>query len=146
MIRERGAAALYVAMGAVALVCAATPFSRSLQGAAMDAQHLTPPSLASWAAMQVTPKMYSLAHRVYLSDAPLDEERIAAGDVRFDAYWLNHYPGRMSFEVHRADLAASGAPAHVLATSSYRGLSRSTAFVSTVEGGRLVIRRRPEPW
>jgi hypothetical protein len=142
VIRERGAAALYGLLSLFAVGIAATPFSRGLQGSLMAAQHISPRSMPAWVAAQLTPKMYGFAHRVWITDEPLTEELPDAPAIPIETYWLNHYPGRMSFEMKRPELAARGQPVHVFVRSSYRGLVRRSAFVSNIEDGRLVIRRR----
>lgn len=149
----RGTAVLYALIGAFAAALAAVPASRALQGELMAAQHLRPPSMTRWVPVQLAPKMYAFAHRVWLSDEPLTAELLdAEGGPPFPVhgYWLNHYPGRMAFEMDRRDLAARGSTDHAFVRSSYRGLVRESAFSSRVEldaatgRRRLVIRRRED--
>ncbi len=144
--RERGTAALFAAIAAVALVILATPASRALQSELIASHHFRPRSLARWAGLQLVPKMYSFAHICWIGNGPLFERSPrAAAEERFarEAFWVNHYPARRArFDARRRQLAAPNETRFVYLRSSYRGYSETTGFRVRAEPHRLVIERR----
>jgi hypothetical protein len=135
--RRPGTVALYAVLMAFVLASLALPFARPLQRQLMGAHHMRPRSPPAWVALQLWPKMYSFAHRVWISDRPMPPVDEAQGE------WVNHYPGRYArIDGARSELAASGVELHILASSSYRGLTQTTRYTVRVEGGRLRIEPR----
>jgi len=143
---DRGALALYALLGLVALLIAAEPFSRSLALELSRVHHFTPSSLPRWIGLQIVPKPYAFSHRVWFASQPLDEAEPEPTAGVIEAHWLNHYPGRVTrFETVRAsirdDARALGA-LHLLARSTYRGTTLSTAYEVRLDDGGLVVTRR----
>ena len=143
-VSRLGTALVYALVGAFALASLALPWSRALQREAMAAHQLRPRSLPCWVALQLWPKMYGLAHRVFVSERPLSERVVAAEPPPADveSAWVNHYPARyLRFDTRRRELVAAGTELHLLLRSSYRGLEESTAYTVHGEGDRLVVER-----
>jgi hypothetical protein len=139
-----GTALVYALVGAFALASLALPWSRALQREAMAAHQLRPRSLPRWVALQLWPKMYGLAHRVFVSERPLSVRVVATEPPPADveSAWVNHYPARyLRFDTRRRELVAAGTELHLLLRSSYRGLEESTAYTVHGEGDRLVVER-----
>jgi hypothetical protein len=145
--RARLATALVYAWVALfALASLALPWSRALQREAMAAHQMQPRSLPRWLALQLWPKMYGFAHRVFVSERPLSALVVAADPPPADVETalVNHYPARyLRFDTRRRELVAKGTELHLVLRSSYRGLEQSTTYTVRGDGGRLVIERVP---
>ncbi len=132
--RRWGTAAFHGVLLAFVLASLLVPCARPLQRRLMDAHQMRPGSTPGWVALQLWPKMYGFAHRVWLADRPIPPVDEELGE------WVNHYPGRQArIDGARRELADSGVELHVLAASSYRGLTQTTRYAIRVEGGRLII-------
>lgn len=145
--RDRGATALYAALGAAAAIVLATPFSSGLVARLIAVHHYRPKSWPSWATLQVVPKMYSFAHTCWIGSAPLlEREPRAESELRFlrERFWVNHYPARRArFDGHRGELGA-GSERYIYVRTSYLGQTETTGFYVRVEPGRFLLRRRNE--
>lgn len=141
-----GTALVYLALTLLAFVALATPLSRGLQRELMEAHHMRPQPLPRWVALQMFPKMYAFAHRVWFSLEPMTEylaTREAPPPFEVETAWINHYPARVTrFEGRRAEIARLGVTSHIFVRSTYRGASLATAFEVRLSDGRVHIRRR----
>jgi len=142
--RERGAVALYLAMASAAVIVLGAPLSEGLTSRIIAVHHYRPKSWASWATLQLVPKMYSFAHTCWIGPMPLFERRPRAeAEGRFlrERFWVNHYPARRArFDGRRREI--SGAERYIYIRTSYLGRAESTGFYVRVEPGRFLLRRR----
>ena len=135
--RDRGALALYLALGLVALAEIAAATVPAVERQLMAAHQLREMPLVERVAIQLVPKMYSYAHNVWYSDVPDGPPESWSAP-----HWINHYPGRVvRMEGVRASLARDGVTQYVLVRSAYRGVVLSTTYRVHVEDGHLVVRR-----
>lgn len=141
--RDGATVGLYAFLGVLLTVALAVPVCRPLQRELMAAHHLRGRPAATWALVQLVPKMYSFGHRVWLSEEPLTDfllERPGRIPFAHEQTRVNHYPARlMRFESLRDQVGERGAAVHVLLRSRYRGLDFQTRFRVVPEGGRLWI-------
>jgi hypothetical protein len=143
---DRQAAVAYGVIGAAALAVALLAIVPALQREALRVHHARPSSTAAWLALQPLPRMYGGAHRAFTSEEPMTPFLASRPEVvpfDFDVEWVNHYPARLArLDLLRAELAARGGEIHLFLESRYRGTDLVTAYVVTVEEGRLAVRRR----
>ena len=143
--RERtpGTIALYAAIGITMAVIASVPACPALQRQLARAHHARPSSLAMWAGLQVVPKMYSFAHRIWFSREPLTEFLVTRPEgpgVEHQTMWVNHDPIRAArFEGSRAEIVGRGEDVYVLVRTAYRGNAWVSRFVVRVDGDALVL-------
>lgn len=138
--RTPGTIALYGTIGAALAVVLSVPVCGAVQNELALAHHARPASSVTWAAFQVIPKMYSFAHRVWVSPDPLTDEAL----FETPSLWLNHYPARATrFETSRAELVERGVDMNVLVRTAYQGRRWISRYVVRVEHGGLVIEVRP---
>jgi len=140
--RTPGTVALYAAIGLAMAVIVTIPACPGLQRQLARVHHARPTSLAAWAGLQVVPKMYSFAHRIWFSREPLSEFLVLHGapGVEHETMWVNHSPIRAArFEGARADIVRRGEDVQVLVRSAYRGRSWVSRFVVRVDGDALVL-------
>ncbi len=141
--RTPGTVALYAAIGAAMLLVASEPVCGRLQGELARTHHARPSSTAAWTVLQVIPKMYSFAHRIWFSREPLTEflvTRPGGPDIPHETMWVNHYPIRAArFESMRGEIVERGEDVQVLVRSAYRGRSWVSRFVVRIDGSALVL-------
>lgn len=140
--RSRGAAALFLALGAAAAASLAVPFSEALTSAFIADHHFRPRSWAVYGATQVLPKMYSFAHTCWIGQIPLLETSpLDVSERRFERerFWVNHYPARRArFDAGRGDLGP-GAVRYVYVRTSYFGHTETTRVRVNVLPGELAF-------
>jgi hypothetical protein len=140
--RTPGTVALYAAIFVAMAVVASVPACPALQRELARTHQARPSSLALWAGLQVVPKMYSFAHRIWFSREPLSEFVVMRGDpgVERETMWVNHSPIRAArFEGSRAAIVEHGEDVEVLVRTAYRGRSWVSRFVVRVDGDGLVL-------
>ena len=141
--RTPGTIALYGALAAAMVLLVTVPLCRPVQDQLARTHHARPSSPATWLALQLVPKMYSFAHRVWFSREPLTEylvSRPGGPGVEHEMTWVNHYPIRAArFEGMRAEIASRGEEVHVLVQSAYRGRRWVSRYVVRVDGDALVL-------
>jgi hypothetical protein len=144
--REHSALALLMLLAFYATLSLMTPSSLRLQRRLLEAHHYRPQSMASWITLQLAPKMYGFAHRVWIGGYALyDVLPRETADYRFEAqhFWVNHYPARRArFDGFReAVFGRPVGPRYLYLQTSYRGFSESSGFVVSAKDGHLRIRR-----
>jgi hypothetical protein len=146
-VRAPGTIALYVAIAVTMVLLLSVPVCGPVQAQLARTHHARPSSVATWAAFQVVPKMYSFGHRIWFSGEPLTEFLLArpgGPGVEYDTMWVNHYPIRAArFESSRAVIVGRGEDGYVLVRSDYRGRHWTSRFIVRVDGSALVLEDAP---
>lgn len=139
---SRGAAALFIALGAAAAASLAVPFSEALTSAYMADHHFRPRSWPVYGVTQALPKMYSFAHTCWIGHGPLLEVLPqSSAEDRFarESFWVNHYPARRArFDSGRGALGP-GAVRYVYMRTSYFGHTETTRIKVSVRPGELAF-------
>lgn len=140
--------ALYATLAIAAALVVLVPFSGALQRRFLASHQLRPPSVASWIAIGLLPKMYGGAHQFWMTPEPLGD--YLRGDLSrapfpVEHYWVNHSPGRaVRLDTTRAVAGRAGAPTYVRIESSYGGDTFVSSFRVRAIDGRIEVREARE--
>jgi len=145
--RETASTALYAALGIAAALIALLPFSAALKRRFLANHQLAPPSVASWIAIGLLPKMYGGTHEFWMSpERVTDFMRADLRRAPFEVahYWVNHSPGRaVRLDDARESAARVGAITYVRIESSYGDESLTTIYRVRAGDGRVDVRAMP---
>lgn len=145
--RENASTMLYAALAIAAAITALLPFSAALKRRFLANHQLAPPSVASWIAIGLLPKMYGGKHEFWMSAEPLTE--FMRADLRrapFEVahFWVNHSPGRaVRLDDARASAGSVGGITYVRIESSYGDEALTTIYRVHPADGRVVVRALP---
>jgi hypothetical protein len=108
------------------------PVSATVARAAMARFHLRSSSVVLWQLMQIVPSMYNFENRIWITEAPLDDEALAEPPST-TGFYINHYPARtLTYGYQRRWLGGLKKPLYVTLRSRYQGHDLVTRFKLTI--------------